>query len=45
MQHRQIRTAQQLRKQQNKTLTSEEQDISSTIMDAEILDFSKPYKI
>ena len=45
MQHRQIRTAQQLRKQQNKTLTNEEQDISSTIMDAEILDFSKPYKI
>jgi predicted transposase YdaD len=45
MQHRQVRIAQQLRKQQNQPLTNEKQDISSMIMDAEILDFSKPHKI
>jgi predicted transposase YdaD len=45
MQHRQVRIAQQLRKQQNQPLTNEKQDISSMIMDAEILDFSQPHKI
>jgi hypothetical protein len=45
MQHRQVRIAQQLRKQQNQPLTNEKQDISSMIMNAEILDFSKPHKI
>jgi predicted transposase YdaD len=45
MQHRQVRIAQQLRKQQNQPFTNEKQDISSMIMDAKVLDFSKPHKI
>jgi hypothetical protein len=45
MQHRQVRIAQQLRKQQNQPFTNEKQDISSMITDAEVLDFSKPHKI
>jgi hypothetical protein len=45
LQHRQVQIAQQLRKQQNQQFINEKQDISSISIDAEVLDFSKPYKI